>query len=286
MSWHPNDLVSDRDLQDYESAILTTFGQASWQPRRTKALEDWLFPILKGQNFDPYKLRTRYEPDQVLAYTGSAYTDKTSAAKDATEDDLNLAAIFATPASDALLVGSVAPFRGLFFRFLESLNSAVASTLTVEYWNGVWTGLALQNGTIHASGKTFSGGGTVSWMLPADWSRRAVNSSSPLYWARLTVSATPTGAKTTQIGCVRASALRAPATLRTLMLIMREAPTGGEGPWKEKAEYYETEANAALQRALLIVGGEFDTDESDQVSEDEAAQTAAEVGGGWRLERA
>lgn len=285
MSWHPNDLVSDRDLQDYESAILTTFGQTNWQARRTKALEDWLFPILKTQGFDPYALRTRYEPELVYGYTGGTYSDATAAAKDTTEDDLNLATIFATPGSDALYVGSKAPFRGVFFRFLDSVGSA-SSVLTAKYWNGNWAALGIADGTIHSVGKTFSGGGTVSWMLPTDWARRAVNSSAALYWVKLTVSSVPTGAKTTQIGCVRVSALRAPAALRTLMLIMREAPTSGEGPWAAKADYYEKEADAALQRALLIVSGEFDTDNTDVISDTEAQQTTAEVSGGWRLERA
>src|SRR5690349_8785389 len=113
MSWHPNDLVTDADLRDYESEILKRFGQTSWQARRTKALEDWLFPILKGQGFDPYALRTRYECDAVYGSTNGTYTDVTSATRDTVEDDLDLAAVFATPGTDALYVGSTQPFRGL-----------------------------------------------------------------------------------------------------------------------------------------------------------------------------
>jgi hypothetical protein len=69
---------------------------------------------------------------------------------------------------------------------------------------------------------------------------------------------------------------------------MKEAPTGGSGPWLDKAAYYETEADAALQRALLICGGEFETDEppTDLISEEESEQTTAEAAGtGWRMER-
>jgi hypothetical protein len=45
---------------------------------------------------------------------------------------------------------------------------------------------------------------------------------------------------------------------RTLQLIFQEAPTGADGPWREKADFYKDEADAALQRALAICGGEFD----------------------------
>lgn len=278
MSFHPNDLVSDVDLLDYEADIIKRFGQTSWLAKQTKALEDWLFPILKTAGYDPYKLRTRYEPDAVFGFTGSVYTDLTSAAKDTSENDLALATILATVSTDALYIGSVAPFRGLFFRFLTSV-SAVSSLLHVSYWNGNWDALTLADGTIKTAGKTFSGGGSVSWLLPSDWSRRVINSSAARYWVKLTVSATPTGASATQVGCIRASSLRAPVTLRTLSLIMREALTGSDGPWDAKATYYETQANDALQRALQLVAGEIDTDDSDEISAEEAAQTAQDAGG-------
>jgi hypothetical protein len=67
---------------------------------------------------------------------------------------------------------------------------------------------------------------------------------------------------------------------------MREAPSSGAGPWADKAVWYENEANAALERALRLVSSEIDTDVSDQVSEEETEQTAAEVSNGtFRLER-
>ena len=284
MSWHPADLVSDVDLTDYESTILTQFNVTNWTGMRTKALEDWLFPILKGRNFDPFKLRTRAELDKAFGFTAAAYTDVTGATKDTTADDLNLAAIFATPASDALYLGSTQPFRGVFVRMLDTV-SAVASVLSVTYWNGAWASLTIADGTAHTSGKTFSGGGSVTWTLPVDWATRIVNASDALYWLKLTVSAVPTSAKAGQIGVIRSSSLRAPATLRTLQLIFRAAPTSQDGPWMAKGDYYEKEADAALQRALAICGADFDTDASDLISPDEADQTPAEVSDGWSLER-
>jgi hypothetical protein len=276
VSWAPNDLVADADLVAYESKILTAFNVADWTEKRRRALEDWIGPILRGQGFELARLRTRFESDSVQGFTAAAYTDKTAAATDDTADDVDLAAIFATPGSDALYIGSTQAFRGLSVRILESV-SAVASALSVAYWNDGWTALTIADGTIKAAGKTFSGGGAVTWSVPLDWIVRKVNNIGPYYWVKLTVTATPTGAKAGQIGVIRRSALCAPATLRTLLLIMREAPTGGAGPWAEKAAWYETEADAALQRALPLLGGEFDTDASDQVSPMEAGQTESEV---------
>lgn len=286
-SWHPLDLVSDADLRAYESDILTNFGEPTFDEKRSKALEDWLFPILRSNGFDPFRLVTRVEASKVLGYTGSAYTDRSAAATDSSPDDLALATIFATPGTDAIYVGSTQPFRGAFMRMLDAV-SAVTGTLSVAYWNGVWKTIPIADGTVHVSGKTFSGGGSVTWTLPVDWQRRVLNGSDSIYWVRLTVSAVPTGATASQISVIRASSLRAPVTFRTLQLIFREAPTSQDGPWTEKADFYKGEAEQALQRALGIIGGEFDTDDSDQIDGDEATQTAAQAGGsggGVALER-
>lgn len=287
MSWHPNDLVTDADLRDYEASILSGFGQTSWQGKRTKALEDWLFPILKANGFDPYKLRTRAAVDAALGYTASAFSDLTSAAQDGTADDLNLASVFATPGTDALYLGSARTFRGLFARMLDTVSSA-AGIISIAYWNGGWEPLTVLDGTIKTAGKTFSGSGSISWLLPVDWQTRIVNGSASLYWVKVTVSAVPTSAMAGQIAVIRASSLRAPATFRTLQLVMAEAPAASDGPWREKADFYKTEADNALQRALAICGGEFDTDASDIIDGDEDSQTTAEVtgqGGGVVLER-
>lgn len=285
MSWHPNDLVSDVDLTDYESSVLTQFGQTVWTGRRTKALEDWLFPILKAAGFDPFRLRTRAQVDKAWGFTASAYSDITTATQNDTADDVNLATIFATPGTDALYIGSTQPFRGTFIRQLDTVSSA-ASVLSVAYWNGAWQSLTISDGTIHATGKTFSGGGSVTWTMPVDWATRVVNASDALYWVKLTVTAVPTSGKAGQIGVIRSSALRAPATFRTLELIFREAPTSSDGPWRDKAEHYKAEADVALQRALQICGGEFDvTTVDDLIDATEAAQITSEVSNPFTWER-
>lgn len=285
-SFHPLDLVADADLLAYEGQLVSRFG-AVFDAKRTKALEDWLFPILKTNGFDPYRLITRAEVTAAFGYTSSAYSDQTSACQDDTADDLDLAAVFATPGSDALYLGSNQPFRGLFVRMLDTV-SAVSGTLSVAYFNGVWKSLALADGTCKASGKPFSGGGSVTWTLPTDWQRRKLNGSGPSYWVKVTTTATPTSAKAGQLGVIRASVLRAPATYRTLELIFEDAKTSTDGPWEQKAEYYRGQAEPALQRALQLCGGEFDTDDSDLIDSTEETQTSAQAsgrGGGLVLER-
>lgn len=285
MSFHPADLVTDVDLKDYERDILRSFGETNWQAKRTKALEDWLFPALQARGYDPQQLRTRREPSHVWGVTSGVYTNKTDDARNTTADDLNLATILAA-STDYLYVGFASPFRGLHVRMLDAVSS-VSATLTLQYWADAWTTLPAADGTSKTSGKPFSGGGSILWTLPTDWSVRVVNSSDALYWVRLALSSAPTGAKATQIGCVRSSIFKAPLTFRTLQLIFREAPTGADGPWDEKANFYKDEAEAALTRALDGAGGEFDTDASDQVSDTEAEQTVEEAGGftGVTLER-
>jgi hypothetical protein len=281
-----SDLLTEADLLAYEANILTQFNQTDWLDKRAKAAEDWLAPILRTRGFAVERLRTRYEADAVRGYTGAAFSDLVGAAKDTTTDDLNLATIFATAGSDALYIGSVQPFRGLSVRMLDAV-SAVAGTLTVSFWGDEWSALTITDGTAKTLGKPFSGGGAITWRVPSTWVTRTVDGSDPLYWVKVTVSATPTSAKAGQIGVIRRSSLCAPLVFRTLMLIMWEAPTGGGGPWAEKAFHYESEADAALQRALQICGGEFETDApaTDLISATEAEQTVAEVSRGWRLER-
>ncbi len=279
MSWHPNDLLVDTDLTAYEPTVLTQFAQTNWQTLRTKVFEDWLFPILRVRGFDPEKLRTRYEPDRVFGLTASAYSDLTSAAISTVADDIDLATVITTPATDALYVGSTSQFRGLFFDLLEAVSSA-AGVLSAAYWNGNWESLTVTDSTIQVTGKSFSAGGSVTWTLPTDWTTRALNNSDRnLYWAKVTLSASPTGAKAGQIGVIHSSVLRAPVTLRTLQLIFRQAATATDGPWKEKADFYQTESEVALERAMAICGGEFDTDASGLVSTDETGQTAGDSGG-------
>ena len=283
MSWAANDLVADADLTGYERSVLTQFAAVDWTTRRQKALEDWLFPMLEGRGFDPLRLRTRAEPTKVWGYTSAAYTDKTSLAN--TDDGLVLSSILAS-SSDALYVASDRPFRGLSVRALEAVNTTVAATMALTVWCDRWlTPPQVSAGTTIA-GKPFAAGGPITWAVPEGAVTRAVNGSEG-YWCRLTCSSAPTSAKAGPVLVIRRSRLCAAATCRTLSLIFREAPIGQDGPWKDKADWYEAEANAAFERVIAHIGGEFDTDGSDAIDSSEQDQTSdAVTGGGWTWSRA
>jgi len=286
MSWAPTDLVSDADLLAYESRIQTWFGQWDWRDRRAKALEDWLWPQVRTAGFDPQRFRTRYTPTAVYSAVSGTFTDWTAAAQSATAEDLTLATIFGT--GSVCYVGSAALFRGLSLRVTDT-PSATAATLTVALWRDGWRTVAAADGTVHAAGVSCSGGGAITWTLPDDWTLRSLNSLTA-YWARLSLSAVPTGAKAGQLACIRRSLLCGPATLRTLALIFREAPISQDGPWRERADWYEAEAERAIQRVLPVIGGEFEAEDSqdDVIDATEAVQTASEArdAAGWSWERA
>jgi len=288
MSFAPNDLFDDLDLRAYEGSILSAFGKVDWKEKRAKAVNDWLKPLMRANGFTVQRFRTRFEPAAVVGFTGAAYTDKLGDATDSDADDLNLATVFATAGSDALYLGSSQSFRGVSLRMQDSVT-AVANVLSVSYWADAWVALTITDTTQKTVGKSFSGGGSVTWRLPDDWALRKVSTYGPYYWVKLTVSATPTSALAGQVGVIRHSSVSAAVTFWTLALIMREAPTSSAGPWIEKAEWYEQQAEAAWQRALPVLGGEFETDDplTDQISAEEAGQTTSEATGGpWRLERA
>ncbi len=282
MAWHPNDLLTDQDLIAYERKILTQFGAYGWQERRQKALQDWLFPLLEGRGFAPQRLRTRSIPAAVVSETSSVITDRTAAARE--DDGLSLAPILVA-GTDSLYIGSSEMFRGVSMRLTDA-PSAVAATLTTRVWSDTWESPLDIASAVTVAGVPFAAGGAITWTLPEALVRRSVGGLGPYYWARLSTSATPTAGTTIgPIAVIRYSRLCAPVTYRTLALIFREAPISQDGPWREKAEWYEHEADKAWLRVADRIAAEFDTDNDDAISAPETAQTTAAVAGGWTLER-
>lgn len=286
MSWHPSDLVEDADLTAYEPTILSQFGRFEWTDKRTKAIEDWLFPSVRARGFDPDRLRTRVQPLAVYSYTSSAFADRTAVATSAAADDLALGA-YLTGTSDYVYVGHDRPFRGVSVRITDTPSTATAD-LSVAHWQDAWTLTAISDGTKATTSKSFSRGGAVTWRMPSGWVVRAVNGSDPLYWARLSVSAAITaGTLAGRLSAIRRSAFCGPTVYKTLEWIFRAAPTSQDGPWRDKADFYADQAESALTRALEQAGGEFDTITVDDVVDaDESVQTPEQAGGGaWQWER-
>lgn len=120
-----------------------------------------------------------------IADDGGALTDETSAAAEATANDMTL--LPAAPAvNDAYYFGADDPFQSL------QLNISTAGsgtwTVTWEYWDGsAWS--ALVGVTDGTTGFTVSGEQTVSFTQPLDWATTSVNAQGPFYYVRARVSA-------------------------------------------------------------------------------------------------
>lgn len=113
----------------------------------------------------------------VLLLNGSAYTDKTTAAYDATSADVSI--------TDKLLIGSSDPFADINF-----VLSTVATdkTVTVDYWNGSsWVTLIGTDGYLDGT-NGLTQNGLITFIPPYDWTKTSFNNSLPKWWVRFTVS--------------------------------------------------------------------------------------------------
>ena len=243
MPWRGLTLVTDADLGNLEPEATHSrrpWGAATWPRQRAEAKRDlkiWLERDFSDRVPMPSvadRVLDRWNPDWVFKYTAAAFSDVTTAARDDNEEDLNLAAALATPASDRIYVGALFEFEGLVLKFLDSVN-ANASVLTVKYWagaNGGWTALSLADGTT-VSGKTCNQTGRVVWTIPADWERRRLNGSGDEYfWVEISVSAALTsGTALTQLLPIAApDGLKRVATFLALAHIFRGLAAAAADP--------------------------------------------------------
>lgn len=285
----PGDLLTDADLRALDSRLDNDYGETlipTLVEKRRVAVQDWLVPKLETFRYAPAQHQTRVRPVAAFGYTGGVYTDVCGALGDATAGDLDLAQLWATPATDALYVAASRPFVGLSVSMVGTGNSA-ASVATVSVWSGSgWAAVPqLADGTRVALGKSFSGGGRFSWALPEEWAPRLVNGAGPYVWARLTVDVAPSaGTAADQILPVVRSRLTYPLALYTLSLIYREGASGRRGGWLEQADSYAEQAEKQLAAVLPLIGDEFDTDADGAVTAADASPVPDLRG--WSLERA
>jgi hypothetical protein len=227
--WSQLSLVTDTEIGQIEpeaTAVSAPWGATTWASARTEAKRDlkiWLERDFNAQSDSAFtdlsrrqfasimlpaitdRILDRWAPDWVFQLTDGTFTDRTTAARDDTENDLDIAAVFVTPGADRLYVGALWEFEGLMVKLLDAVN-ANASVLTVNYWSdSEWKSIVATDGTA-AAGKTFGQSGRLTWTLPTDWERRRWNGTAEeFYWIELVVSATLTpGTKSTQLLPVRA----------------------------------------------------------------------------------
>lgn len=117
-----------------------------------------------------------------IADDGGAFTDYTTAANNATANDVVL--LPATPAqNDAFYVGYSHVFNEVRFNIGTAATDGV---LTFEYYNGsTWVALTVTDLTDNFKN---AGSNSVTWTAPRDWAKTTINSQGPFYYIRARVS--------------------------------------------------------------------------------------------------
>lgn len=283
--WANLTLVTDGDLGSIEPQAISTaspspWGATTWPKQRARAkteLKVWIeaaFPTVVGA---ADRILDRHAPDYVFKSVASAVTDITSDAGNDTESDVNLAAIFTTPATDRLYVQARYQFEGLYIAQRATRN-ANASVLTVKYFGGNgWTALNVVDGTA-ASGATLAQSGRVTWPVPSDWQPIQLNGvGDEMFCVEISVSAALTsGTSLSQLLPIRPpDALKSVACYLALHFILQglaEAAPDVER-WQKKADHYWDRARELF--TLLKEGGgiPLDINRDQSVSQAELTET-------------
>ncbi len=110
-----------------------------------------------------------------LAADATVITDETTAANNATTNDMTLWP--ATPAeNDAYYIGASAKFCAALVNFTTAASSLVMTT-ALEYYNGTWTALTAEDNTV-GLGATTTGIKLCSFAPPADWRVTTIEDSA------------------------------------------------------------------------------------------------------------
>lgn len=119
---------------------------------------------------------------QVDASGGPSFSDETTDANDAGNNDVNL--FPATPAiGDYCVFGYEEPFEQLSFDNANG-TQGVGGVMVWEYWNGSWTALSsVIDNTSHFNNAKLDEV-VVHWAIPTDWAASVINGSSSLYYVR------------------------------------------------------------------------------------------------------
>ena len=128
------------------------------------------------------------DPDSVLYYdsSGSSFSNKTTAFKDASVNDVAVPGHAAGEVGDYLAIGNSETFE--LISFVIGTSRTDTSTLVWEYWDGDgWVTLTATDNTTAFT--VAPGTATVTWTAPADWTKEELSTTDPYYWVRVRCSA-------------------------------------------------------------------------------------------------
>jgi hypothetical protein len=130
-------------------------------------------------------------PAKVLKYDGTTYTDYTNESID--DSDSTYATLSSFANTHALYLGFLEPQQAIELKLVAAQYNSNASVMTLACWNGSeWRNVTSLNDGTAESGVTLSKGGVITFQGATkgqEW-RRAINDEYPLYYYRITVSAT------------------------------------------------------------------------------------------------
>lgn len=125
--------------------------------------------------------------DAAIADDNGAFTDETTAANEATANDMTLLPAAPVANQDGYYFGDSAQFGRLELNI--GTQGAGTWTITWQYWDGT-TWAALSGVVDDTSGFTAAAGQhTVRWDVPTDWATTTVNSQGPFYYVRARLTA-------------------------------------------------------------------------------------------------
>jgi hypothetical protein len=200
--------------------------------------------------------------DAAIADDGGVFTDETTAANEATANDMTL--LPAVPvASDGYYFGSAQQFRRLDVNV--STVGTGTYTLAYEYWNGsIWTSLTVVDGTTNFKS---SGVNTITFTPPGDWAATTVNSQGPFFYIRNRVDAGTTTAiplgqiASTHIGQALYTSGTDTLTAATIadgigdhVLVVEAFPPGGAAPVPQLVSTIVDEGIAAAVLTVVLAG--------------------------------
>lgn len=124
--------------------------------------------------------------DAAIWYDASVgYTNQTTAASNATVNDMTLMHATEPAVGDCYYFGHATQFTRMTLAI--STPGVGSWAYTWEYWNGSWTTLSATDYT-KQYGQSFKQTGDVTWSAPGDWATTTVNSQGPYYYVRARLS--------------------------------------------------------------------------------------------------
>jgi len=178
---------------DSLGTVLTYETCATWSPEITAIDEAALVTIAQAESLVADSTDTVFTWERLcavggaIADDGGSLTDQTTAANEATANDMTLLPSGAE-VGDAYDFGYASTFDGI--RLKQETVGVGTWTITWKYWNGAWVDLSVVTDELVGfrpalieTGKLYK----MNWDIPGDWALKTISGKN-LYWVRAEVT--------------------------------------------------------------------------------------------------